>query len=267
MPPETGFDDFSPQAQGADTMNWSFQLYSARNFLPWDKVLTMLADVGYKEVEGFGAVYEDPQAFRAELDKNALSMPTAHFSIDALETDFDGVQRIAEALGVKLLVCPYLAPEARPADALGWRRFGERLSKVGERAKAAGYGFAWHNHDFEFALLEDGSVPQEHILSVAPDIGWEIDVAWVVRGGADPLPWIDRHGSRIVAVHVKDIARSGEGLDEDGWSDVGHGTLDWAGLIKSLRAKTPAKHFIMEQDNPNDIERFARRSIAAIKAY
>ncbi|TIX36617.1 MAG: sugar phosphate isomerase/epimerase, partial [Mesorhizobium sp.] len=95
----------------------------------------------------------------------------------------------------------------------------------------------------------------------------EMDVAWVVRGGADPLPWIEKHGKRISAVHVKDIAKPGEGLDEDGWSDVGHGTMDWAGLIKTLRAKSAAKYFVMEQDNPNDIERFARRSIASVKAY
>ena len=65
-----------------------------------------------------------------------------------------------------------------------------------------------------------------------------MDVAWIVRGGADPLPWIEQHGQRIVAVHVKDIAKPGEGKDEDGWSDVGHGTIDWAGLLKALRAKT-----------------------------
>ena len=63
-----------------------------------------------------------------------------------------------------------------------------------------------------------------------------MDVAWVVRGGTDPLPWIEKHGKRIVAIHVKDIAKPGEGLDEDGWSDVGHGTIDWAGLIKALRS-------------------------------
>ena len=57
-------------------MNWSFQLYSARNFLPWDGILKMLGKVGYKEVEGFGGVYDDPKAFRAELDKNGLAMPT-----------------------------------------------------------------------------------------------------------------------------------------------------------------------------------------------
>jgi sugar phosphate isomerase/epimerase len=248
-------------------MNWSFQLYSARNFLPWTKVLKMLGDLGYAEVEGFGGVYDDPRAFRSELDRNGLAMPTGHFSIEALEKDFDGVRRIADALGVKLLVCPYLVAEARPSDAAGWRGFGERLARVGEAAGKAGYGFAWHNHDFEFKALGDGSLPQDHILSAAPDIGWEMDVAWVVRGGTDPLPWIEKHGKRIVAVHVKDIAKPGEGLDEDGWSDVGHGTIDWPGLFKTLRAKSAARYFIMEQDNPNDIERFARRSIAAAKSW
>ncbi|TIU26306.1 MAG: sugar phosphate isomerase/epimerase, partial [Mesorhizobium sp.] len=155
----------------------------------------------------------------------------------------------------------------RPGDAAGWRGFGERLAKVGEAAKKGGYGFAWHNHDFEFKALADGSLPQDHILSAAPDIGWEMDVAWVVRGGADPLPWIEKHGSRINAVHVKDMAKPGEGLDEDGWSDVGHGTIDWPGLIKALRAGSAAQYFVMEQDNPNDIERFARRSIAAAKSW
>jgi sugar phosphate isomerase/epimerase len=248
-------------------MNWSFQLYSARNFQPWEGVLATLGKLGYTEVEGFGGVYENPKAFRVELDKNGLSMPTGHFSIDALENDFNGVRKVAETLGIKLLICPYLMAEDRPLDAAGWRGFGERLARVGDTASKAGYGFAWHNHDFEFKALADGSVPQDHILSSAPGIGWEMDVAWVIRGGADPLPWIEKHGKRIVAVHVKDMAKPGEGLDEDGWSDVGHGTIDWAGLIKVLRARSAAKYFVMEQDNPNDIERFARRSIATVKTY
>jgi sugar phosphate isomerase/epimerase len=100
-------------------MNWSFQLYSARKFPPWDTILKLLADTGYAEVEGFGGVYDDPVGFRAELDRNGLAMPTAHFSIDALENDFDGVRRIADALGVKLMVCPYLVRDARPADTAG----------------------------------------------------------------------------------------------------------------------------------------------------
>ncbi|HEX5498605.1 MAG TPA: sugar phosphate isomerase/epimerase, partial [Thermomicrobiales bacterium] len=140
---------------------------------------------------------------------------------------------------------------------------GKRLAKAGAAAKKAGFDFGWHNHNFEFEKLPDGSLPMTAILEAAPEIGWEIDVAWVVRGGADSLDWIDRYGSRITAVHVKDIAPAGENADEDGWADVGHGTLDWKTIMKALRDKTPAKVFVMEHDKPSDVGRFARRSIEA----
>lgn len=248
-------------------MDWSFQLYSARKFPPWEKVLEELARLGYRNVEGFGGVYGNPEHFRAELDKNGLAMPSGHFAFDLLETDFANACKTAKTLGIELIACPHLAADERPADAAGWQDFGRRLGAIGEQAKGEGFFFAWHNHDFEFKALPDGSVPLTHILEAAPGIGWEMDLAWVVKGGADPKAWIDKYGDRIMAVHVKDIARQGEGEDEDGWSDVGHGTVDWKGLLVLLREKTPAKYFVMEQDNPNDFERFARRSIESVNAY
>ncbi len=248
-------------------MDWSFQLYSARNFQPWDKVLKTLGALGYTQVEGFGAVYEAPEAFRAELDKNGLAMPSGHFGIDMLEQDFAKAADIARTLGIKLIACPWLEPVDRPTDADGWRAFGKRLAAIGAKAKDAGFDFAWHNHDFEFVPVEGGLVPQRLILEAAPGIGWEVDVAWVIRGGSDPLHWIEEFGPRILAVHVKDIAPHGQATDEDGWSDVGHGTVDWAGLVTALRNRTPAKYLVMEHDNPADFERFARRSIAAAKTF
>lgn len=248
-------------------MDWSYQLYSSRNHTPWTTVLQTLGKAGYKGVEGFGGVYEDPKAFRAELKANGLKMPTAHFSIEMLEKQFAKADEIAKALGVKIMICPYLNADDRPKDVKGWIAFGKRLEKVALKAKAAGYGFAWHNHDFEFHLLPDGSSPMRHILEAAPNVGWEMDVAWVIRGGTDPSVWIAAYGSRIVSVHVKDIAKAGTNVDQDGWSDVGSGVVDWKGLYKLLRAKTKAKHFVMEHDKPADAASFAKRSIAAANKF
>ena len=178
--------------------------------------------------------------------------------IDLLENDFDGAAKIAKTLGVKLIACPHIAADLRPTDAAGWQAFGERLGKVGEKAKKAGFDFAWHNHDFEFKALADGSLPQKHILDAAPDIGWEMDVAWVIRGGADPLKWIADYGPRITAVHVKDIAPAGQNANEDGWADVGHGTVDWRGLIKAFKEKSAAKIY---RDGARQSER--RRALRA----
>ncbi len=247
--------------------NWSFQLYSARNFQPWSGVLALLAEAGYAQVEGFDGVYGDPKGMRAELDRNRLTMPTGHFSLDMLENELPRALDIAATLGVEVIVCPYIAAELRPTDVAGWRDFAGRLARAGAAVKAAGYELAWHNHDFEFAPLAGGTTGMEQILSAAPDIFWEMDLGWTIRSGTDPLPWIERHGDRIVAVHIKDIARPGQGLDEDGWSDVGHGTVAWPGLMKALGDRSAARFFIMEQDNPNDVARFARRSIEAARTF
>ena len=104
------------------------------------------------------------------------------------------------------------------------------------------------------------------LLGEAPSIDWEMDVAWVVRGDADPLAWIERYKDRITTAHVKDIAPAGDNADEDGWADVGHGTLDWSALMAALRG-IGVDLFVAEHDKPSDVTRFASRSIASIRTF
>ena len=251
--------------------NISFQLYSARNYQPFADVFATLKAAGYTEVEGFGAIYEDMDdaqisALKADLERNGLTMPTGHLSIDILENRPSRAVEIAQALGFQSAYCPYIMPDQRPTTAKDWHAFGARLQKAGAPLRAAGLDYGWHNHDFEFFPLDDGSTAQEQIFAAAPDLSWEADIAWIVRGGADPFPWIERMGDRITSVHVKDIAAAGENADEDGWADVGYGTMPWARLMTALK-KTPARHFIIEHDNPNDLKRFATRSIQSVQSY
>ncbi len=250
---------------------FNYQLYSSRDHGPLSKTLAMLAKAGYAGVEGYGALFSDLDEagldrLRADLDANGLAMPTVHFGLDLIEGDPARATAIAGALGIRTIYCPFLAPEDRPTDADGWVAFGRRLNRAGGPILDAGIGFGWHNHDFEFAPLADGSLPAEHLFGSAATLEWEADIAWVARGGADPFAWIDNYGSRITAVHVKDIAAPGENADEDGWADVGHGTLPWADLMERLRL-TSARHFIMEHDKPSDDERFATRSLEAASKY
>ena len=92
------------------------------------------------------------------------------------------------------------------------------------------------------------------------------DGAWIVRGNQDPLDWIEKYASRITTAHVKDIAPEGECADEDGWADVGQGTMDWKGIMSALRG-VGVDLFVMEHDKPSDFDRFATRSVAAFRTY
>ncbi len=247
---------------------FSYQLYSSRNFPPLGETLTMLGDLGYTQVEGYGGLFADDvdlSALKADLDAAGLKMPTAHIGVDVIRDRPERAIEIARALDIEVVIGPFLMPDDRPSTAAGWNDFGEMLQKVARPLLNAGLQVGWHNHDFEFTRVE-GHLPQNLILAAAPDLKMELDVAWCVKGGEDPVAWIKAHSERIIAAHIKDIAPEGEATDEDGWADVGHGTIDWAPIIAALR-DSPCEYFIAEHDNPNDHKRFAERSLAAMRSF
>lgn len=243
-------------------MTIAYQLYCSRNFPPLDATLAMLAGAGYRAVETYGGLYDDLDGLRAGLDRHGLAAPSGHFGLDMVEGDPRRTLEIARALGMGKVIVPHVAVEARPKDVAGWRAFGARLLEAGARVRDAGLAFGWHNHDFELVDL-GGTTPLDLIAEAGVDI--ELDLGWVVRGGGDPVAWIDRLGRRIMAVHVKDTAPEGE-TAEDGWADVGHGTQDW-GPVKAALDAHGIDHLVIEHDNPADHARFARRSLATVQDW
>ncbi|MEL7117382.1 MAG: sugar phosphate isomerase/epimerase [Pseudomonadota bacterium] len=244
----------------------SYQLYSSRNFPPVAQTLRTLADLGYTQVEGYGGVFEDPaelSATQSALAATGLSMPSAHIGRDLLAAP-ERVLHIAETLGISTLICPYLEPAERPATPAGWVDLGADLASLAQPYWDQGLTVGWHNHDFELMATE-GQYPLDLILAADDRLVLEMDVAWVVRAGEDPHVWMTKYADRLHALHVKDIAPSGENLDEDGWADVGHGVLDWAALLAAAE-QTATKLFVMEHDNPSDDARFARRAFETVQA-
>lgn len=247
---------------------FSYQLYSSRKFPPLTNTLKMLAGLGYAEVEGYGALFSDPQAV-AELGRdlaaNGLKMPTGHFGLGMVRDEPQRVLEICRSLGIGRVFVPAVPADERVKDAAGWAALGRELAQAGKPFWDAGLTFGWHNHAFEFARVDSDKRPLDLILEGDPRLALEIDVAWVAVGGEDPLRWIAKYADRIVAAHLKDIAPGGECEDEDGWADLGHGTMDWKTIMAALR-RTGARTFVLEHDNPNDHRRFAQRSIATAKA-
>ena len=249
----------------ARDLPFSIQLHSARLFPPVTDHLPRLAALGYTNVEPTDILYDDPAALRESLDESDLTALSGHFSLPLLEGNPDAACRIAETLGMRLLVCPFVPIEARPVVTDEWRRFGELLATIAHRLRSRGFDFAWHNHDYEFRPLQDGSLPIQHIAA-DPAVHLELDVAWVALAGVDPQPWIEGYAGRIAAIHVKDIAPRGSRADEDGWADVGTGVVPWPKLWKAA-ALAGVSLMVAEHDNPSDFDRFARRSIDAMRAF
>ena len=242
----------------------SMQLYSARKFPPVEAQLAAIAKFGFDTVETFGPFYDNALETRRLFDKHGLRARSGHFSLSMAEEHSDKALEIANILGIETVIVPHIMPDQRPTDAAAWAAFGARLARIGAWFAAKRLRFAWHNHDFEFIALPDGSMPIEHILGA--HVLWEADVAWIARAKVDPKLWIERYRDRMPLVHVKDIAPAGQNLDEDGWADVGKGVLPWAELWR-LCVDSGAEIMVAEQDNPNDFDRFARVSAESMRGY
>lgn len=243
----------------------SFQLYSSRNFPPLSEQLGTLAAIGYRQVEPYGGLYGNPAELAELLNSAQVRAPSGHVGLSDVRDDPDRVIEIAKTLGMRYVIVPHLAAEDRPADSGGWRQIGATLNDLAKRYRAHDLVLAWHNHDFEFVALADGGVPMSLLLDSAPDLSLELDLAWAVRGGVDPVVWLERYAGRVIACHIKDIAVE-DTDEEDGWADVGHGRLDWS-VLAPAAVKAGAQLLVVEHDAPNDFERCARRSYATVAGW
>jgi sugar phosphate isomerase/epimerase len=250
---------------GIRQMTPALQLYSMRDCVDQIALLAQLPALGITAVEGYGGVYGDPSAYRVAMDANGISMLSGHMGLDDIEADFEATMDILQTLGITRVFAPYLDEKDRPDSSEGWAALGKRLNEAGKKFTQRGIRFGWHNHDFEFLALAEGSTPMDILLDVAPDIAWEADLAWIVRGGRDPIEYIKRYGNRLSAIHVKDIAASGTNVDQDGWSDLGAGTMDWSALLQACRSASNDLIYTLEHDKPSDPIGYATRSAAAFK--
>ena len=241
----------------------SIQIYSLRTLGGLETQLDCLAAAGYRHVELIGSQLDDAAATRAALDARGLVASSSHVGMAALREREAQVLAACKTIGFSQLFMPSVPPAERDSDGAYWLALGKELGALARRFADDGIALGYHNHHWELQPKAGGASALERLFEGAAGspLTWQMDVAWLVRGGADPLVWMKREAGRIVSLHAKDLAPAGEKLDEDGWADVGSGTLDWPRLARAGR-DAGARWLVAEHDKPNDPARFARASHA-----
>jgi sugar phosphate isomerase/epimerase len=244
----------------------SFQLYSARSLPSLEQQLELVSRIGYRMVEPYAAQLGDPARLKALLSRFNLTAPTVHVGLDRLRLDALSTARLCQSLGVGVIFAPAPLPNERDLSMDGWRALGRELNQIGHALSNEGMKFGWHNHHWEVSGQKGGRLPLDILFEEAPQLLWEADLAWLVRGGVDPIIWLKKYAGRVPAAHIKDIAPAGQAADEDGWADVGCGTLDWRTLLPAMR-DAGVELFVVEHDKPSDVARFAHRSRKAVAGW
>ena len=245
----------------------SIQLYSLRSMENLDAILDAVKAAGITKVETIGSHLDNAVATRAALNARGLAATTGHVNMPALREKLGATVLAARTLGIETLYMPSVPGEQRGMDAAGWTAMGRELGALAKSLAREGLALGYHNHNWEMDK-KDGDLTALDLLFAAAEgsgLSWEADVAWLVRGGADPKAVMSKYKHLVTAAHVKDIAPAGQCLDEDGWADVGHGVLDWKDLWAFCRG-LGARWMVLEHDKPSDAPRFARRSADYLRA-
>ena len=242
----------APRANARKLSKIGVQLYTLRNDLQKDfeGTIAKVAAVGYQQVEFAGYYNRTPQQVKDVLTKNKLEAPSSHVAIKELHDNLAKSVETAQAVGHKLVICPFLAPQERQ-KLDDYKAHAVTLNQAGEAFKQVGIEFGYHNHDFEFVELE-GKLPMDLLLAEtdAKLVKIEFDLYWVTAAKQDPLAFIAKNPGRIIAFHVKDMDK-----DKTFFTEVGRGRIDFKPIF--AQAKTAGvKYYFVEQDqcpgNPLD---------------
>lgn len=239
------------------------------------ETLRQVSEIGYHAVE----ISQIPMTAEnvAELGRarTELGMDIASLSAsltaapgspnESLAGDFDKIVADAKTLGASMIRIGML-----PFDAMASLdkvlEFCDRSNEMAIRLQEQGIGLYYHNHHVEFAKY-DGTYLLDIIADRAPQMGLEIDVHWVQRGGLDPVTTLRKYGERVAMVHLKDYrigqipAEAFDSLAAGDFkafmaaftgvvqfAEVGEGNLDFASIVPASQ-EIGARYLLVEQDD------------------
>lgn len=222
----------------------ALQLYTVRDEAARDfpGTLHRVAEIGYAGVELAGYHGLSVRDLKGRLDDRHLSVAGSHIRLERLENELAQVVDENLTLGNRFIVVPSLPEDQRTVD--GYFRSAERLDSLGDSLKSFGLTLVYHNHDFEFQILENGKRGLDILLenTDATLVKLELDAYWAVKAGIDPVAYAQQHTGRIPLMHLKDRDTS-DGSD----APLGTGDLPLDDLVAAAET-IGTNSLIVEQD-------------------
>jgi sugar phosphate isomerase/epimerase len=197
---------------------------------------------------------------------------------ESLTTHYDKIVADCKAVGTDLLRIGML-----PIDAMASLdkvlEFCHDVNEVTQKLKEDGITLYYHNHHIEFRKY-DGKFLLDIIREKAPLLGFELDVHWVQRGGANPLEVIKDYKGKVELIHLKDYRISE--IPQDGFdalytgdvakfmdyftntiqfAELGTGSLPLKAIIEESIA-SGARYLLVEQDDTYGVDPFESLKIS-----
>jgi sugar phosphate isomerase/epimerase len=242
------------------------QLYTLRDQMEKDLpgTLERVARIGYKEVEFAGYFGRSPREIHELLERYKLRAPSSHVPYPTDRGAWQKTVDDAKTAGHTYVTVAWTPDEKRNQPG-GFKAVADEFNKAGEVARKAGLRFAYHNHDYELKAPNGGALPFVTLLENTDPklVTYEMDLYWMVKGGADPIEYFKTYPGRFTLVHVKDATPA----PERNMADVGTGTIPFPKIFGYDAAHgAHIAHAFVERDDATKLpDPFA--SVATSYAY
>ena len=246
-------------AQGSIPLG--LQMYTVRADLAkdFDGTTKKLREYGIRHVQANLTMSGKSSQDQKKLyDSLGITWISIHAGGDGLRKDLDATIAEAKSVGIKNITCSFpIYPLDRGAIMAGpglegWKQNADAFNKIGAACKAAGMTFSYHNHNIEFHKVGDVTPYDYLIQNTDPAlVGMEMDIGWVVAGGADPVAYLNKYPTRFRSLHIKDLKN--EGIPNTNGKMVsaiiGQGIVDWKKLLPVIH-KTKVERAFLEIEEP-----------------
>ncbi len=230
------------------------QLFTVRQMMSKDVEATLrdVAAAGYQEVETAGYFGKTAADFKKAVEDAGLKCVSAHHPGAALMDKTDEIVQYCHDLGVKYLICA--SPRAKEGEGKeltldDWKWNAEQFNKMGEKAKAAGMQFGYHNHVRELRKL-DGVLAYDELLRLTDPklVTMEMDCGWFVVAGYHPTEYLKKYPDRFTLLHVKDVVVNKQEPEKSLSTEMGRGNIDYRPIFAAAKS---LQHYFIEQEEFN----------------
>lgn len=214
-----------------------------------------VGELGFAGVETGGDLYDwweqtRPGRLKEILQEAGIPMITLFQFGDWMDPDATGklcesARRWSDAVqqlgGEMLMLVPGLRRLTPPPGLDDFKVMAATMNHIGEIAHKAGIDATMYPH---WGTAAESRLETELLLSLLDPalVGFAPDTGQIAKGGADPMPIIDRWADRVRYVHLKDLSpawaemqKAGTPLTSlEGYTEIGQGIIDFRRLLPIL---------------------------------
>lgn len=159
----------------------------------------------------------------------------------------DEVVEFCNVTGCKNVVISMLPFECILGDEDKFYTFISTLDGWYDKYAERGITLAYHHHNWEYIRLSNGRTRMAELLSKTEKIKFVHDTYWTARSGVSPDDQIREFGSRLLGIHLRDLAFRKKLLDvvpHD--TAIGDGVIDFVRVLAAAK-KVGCEYTVIEQ--------------------